>query len=187
MPVYNVEDVLEETLNYLIKQSTKKIEIICVDDGSSDNSLNILNDYAKKYKNIKVLQQNHEGAGAARNKGIKEAKGEYLLFLDSDDIFHKDLCKKSYNRAKLFNSDIVLFRTNKYKLENGSAKFCSKDCYWTYNSGENNSLYNRKEVTCGFCGEKFKVQNKRLKKTKIFFHQNLIHIALCLNMMLLKA
>ncbi len=114
MPVYNVEDILEETLNYLIKQSTKKIEIICVDDGSSDNSLNILKEYETKYKNIKILQQNHEGAGAARNKGIKEAKGEYLLFLDSDDIFHKDLCKKSYNRAKLFNADIVLFRTNKY-------------------------------------------------------------------------
>lgn len=124
MPVYNVEHILEETLDYLINQSIKKIEIICIDDGSSDNSLNILNAYAKKYKNIKILQQDHEGAGAARNKGIKEAKGEYLLFLDSDDIFHKDLCKKSYNRAKLFNSDIVLFRTNKY---NESTKKISEE------------------------------------------------------------
>ena len=114
IPVYNVEHILEETLGYLINQSIKNIEIICVDDGSSDNSLNILKDYAKKYKNIKVIQQEHEGAGSARNKGIKEAKGKYLLFLDSDDIFHKDLCKKSYNRAILFNSDIVLFRTNRY-------------------------------------------------------------------------
>lgn len=114
IPVYNVENVLKETLDYLVKQSIKRIEIICIDDGSNDKSLEILKEYKSKYKNFKVLQQDHEGAGAARNKGIKEAKGEYLLFLDSDDIFHKDLCKKTYNRAKLFNSDIVLFRTNRY-------------------------------------------------------------------------
>lgn len=114
MPVYNVEDILRETLDYLINQTTKKIEIICVDDGSSDKSFEILKEYEDKYNNIKVLQQNHEGAGEARNKGIKEATGEYLLFLDSDDIFHPDLCKKAYNRAKLFDAEIILFKTDRY-------------------------------------------------------------------------
>ena len=79
-----------------------------------------------------------------------------------------DICRGGNIPTKCLNCNTE-FSTNKYKLENGSGKFCSKDCYWKYNRGENNPLYNKKEVTCGFCGEKFKVQNKRLKKTKIFY------------------
>lgn len=114
IPVYNVINYLDETLNSLLNQTMKNIEIICIDDGSNDGSYELLKKYEKNNKNIKVYKQNHEGAAPARNLGIEKSQGEYLLILDSDDIFDKTLCEKTYNRARLFNADIVLFKAKKY-------------------------------------------------------------------------
>ena len=87
IPVYNTEKYLRECLDRVISQTLADIEIICVDDGSTDSSLEILKEYAQKDKRIKILQQENKGAGAARNFGLKKAKGEYVAFMDADDKY----------------------------------------------------------------------------------------------------
>ena len=114
IPVYNCENYLEECLNTILNQSMKEIEVICIDDESTDNSYNILLEYQNKDKRVKVFKQPHSNAGNARNLGIKNAKGKYLLFLDSDDIFEKDLCKKAYLNANKHHADILFFGAYKY-------------------------------------------------------------------------
>ena len=87
IPVYNVEEYLRECLDSVVNQTLKEIEIICVDDGSTDNSLEILKEYAQKDKRITVITQNNSGSGTARNCGINIAKGDFIAFMDSDDIY----------------------------------------------------------------------------------------------------
>lgn len=85
IPIYNVEKYLSQCLESIANQTLKDIEIICIDDGSTDNSLNILNEYKNKDKRFVILTQHNEGAANARTKGMKIAKGEYIGFVDSDD------------------------------------------------------------------------------------------------------
>lgn len=107
VPVYNVEQYLERCLKSLIEQTLKEIEIICVNDGSKDNSLSILKDYAKKDSRIKIINKENEGISAARNSGIDIAKGEYISFIDSDDWVDLDFLEKLYKSAIKVNADIA--------------------------------------------------------------------------------
>ena len=86
IPVYNVEKYLRECLDSVVNQTLKDIQIILIDDGSTDSSLGICKEYAQKDNRIKIIEQKNQGAGAARNRGMSEAKGDYLYFLDSDDF-----------------------------------------------------------------------------------------------------
>ena len=86
IPVYNVEDYLRQCLDSVINQTLKDIEIICVDDGSTDNSLQIFREYEQKDSRVKVLTQKNQYAGVARNTGMNIARGHYYVFLDSDDF-----------------------------------------------------------------------------------------------------
>ena len=95
MPVYNVEKYLKESLASLISQSFKNFELICVDDGSTDKSGEILRSMKPKFRRMTILEQKNKGAGAARNAGIKAAKGKYLFFMDADDICDKRLLEKT--------------------------------------------------------------------------------------------
>lgn len=122
VPVYNVEKYLRKCLDSLISQTLKDIEIICVDDGSTDSSLKILELYAAKSYQIKILRNNHEGVSAARNLGIKEAVGEYLGFVDSDDYVDKNFFERMYNAAKNNNCDIACAGFRRFKHFNGSIK-----------------------------------------------------------------
>lgn len=99
IPVYNTENYLAKCLNSLTKQTLEDIEIICINDGSTDNSLGILNDFAKKDSRIKVLSQKNLKQGAARNNGLKIAQGEFVTFVDSDDWVDSDYLEKLYNAA----------------------------------------------------------------------------------------
>ena len=87
MPVYNDEDYLNEAIDSILKQTLKDIEVICVNDGSTDNSLKILNDYSSRHDFIKVFSKENEGSGIARNYALTKATGEFIAYLDSDDIF----------------------------------------------------------------------------------------------------
>lgn len=87
IPVYNVDKYIEKTINYLIEQTYSDFEIICVNDGSTDNSLKILNKMSKVDNRIRIINKKNTGAGDSRNKGLEESKGEYVIFLDADDIF----------------------------------------------------------------------------------------------------
>lgn len=107
VPVYNVEKYLTKCLNSLINQSLKEIEIICVNDGSTDSSGKILKEFAKKDSRIKVLTQQNSGQSAARNLAINNAIGEYLGFVDSDDWVDLDYFEKLYKTAKENDCDIA--------------------------------------------------------------------------------
>ena len=100
IPIYNVEKYLEECLDSVVNQTFKDIEIICVNDGSTDNSLQILEEYALKDNRIYIINQKNRGVSVARNNGIKKAHGEYICFIDPDDIYPTDdILEVLYNTA----------------------------------------------------------------------------------------
>lgn len=111
LPVYNVSDYLRQCMDSIVGQTLKDIEIICVDDGSTDDSLAILKEYEAKDQRVKVIQQANAGAGAARNKGLEIATGEYLSFLDSDDFFEPDMLEKAWSKAHETRAQVVVFRS----------------------------------------------------------------------------
>lgn len=112
VPVYNVEEYLEKCLNSLAKQTLKDLEIIIVNDGSPDNSQQIIDKYAKKYKNIKAYTKLNGGLSDARNFGIQKATGEYITFIDSDDYVNVHMYKTMYEKAKSGNFDMVVCDLN---------------------------------------------------------------------------
>ena len=108
IPVYNNAQYLDECLISVINQTEKDIEIICIDDKSTDNSLEILNNYAKKDNRIKVLTLlKNQGVSNARNIGLKVITGEYVCFLDSDDFFETDYCKLLLENIIKFKTDLA--------------------------------------------------------------------------------
>jgi glycosyltransferase involved in cell wall biosynthesis len=109
LPVYNVENYLEDCLDTIINQTLKDIEIICVNDGSTDKSSDILKKFAAKDDRITIINQENQGAGVARNKGLRIAKGEYLSFLDADDFFELDMLEKAYNYSLKNSLDVCVY------------------------------------------------------------------------------
>lgn len=109
VPVYNTAKYLPQCLDSILSQTMPNFEVICVDDGSTDDSLKILYEYAAKDGRVRVVQQDNMTAGAARNRGMDLAVGEYLLFLDSDDFFSERLIETAYGIAKQYDADITLF------------------------------------------------------------------------------
>lgn len=114
IPVYNVEDYLEQCLDSVINQTLKELEIICINDGSTDSSLEILRKFEAKDKRITVIDKKNEGLSATRNLGINLAKGEYISFIDSDDYIDLNFYEKLYNAAIKYKADIAC--TNLYRL-----------------------------------------------------------------------
>ena len=108
VPVYNVEDYLKECLDSIINQTLKEIEILCIDDCGTDNSIDILREYSKKDDRIKIIShKENKGLGPARNTGINETKGEYISFIDSDDYISRDYLENLYNTIIKYDTDIV--------------------------------------------------------------------------------
>lgn len=118
IPIFNTRKFLNKCLDSLLNQSLTDIEIICVDDGSTDNSLKILKSYANKDDRVKVLTRENNGAGAARNLGLKYVNGKYILFVDSDDWFEEDGLKLLYDKAEQLNVDLLLFDSIEHKINN---------------------------------------------------------------------
>lgn len=114
IPIYNSSEYIRETINSIVCYINDSIEVICVDDGSTDDTLNILAEYSG-YRNIKLLQQKHLGASKARNYGISEAKGKYILFFDSDDILNGEVIHHILPILKKEEIDLFIFN---YKLIN---------------------------------------------------------------------
>ena len=113
IPVYNVEAYLKECLDSFLNQELKEIEVICVNDGSTDNSLNVLKEYQQKDSRVIVINQENKGQGEARNVGIDASRGEYLFFADPDDYIEENSLSKLYSYARENNSNIVWFN---YKI-----------------------------------------------------------------------
>lgn len=117
IPVYNTELYLRECLDSVINQTLQEIEIICVDDGSTDRSLEILREYEARDGRIRVLTQPNVNAGAARNRGMDLARGEYLSFLDADDFFEPKMLERAYATARNCGAEILVYRCNNYITE----------------------------------------------------------------------
>ncbi len=119
LPVYNVECYLRQCLDSIVGQTLKELEIICVDDGSTDGSPDILREYAEKDARIHILHQNNQTLGPARNNGMKLARGKYLVFLDSDDFFAPDMLEAMAARAEETSADIVLCAYRRFDSATG--------------------------------------------------------------------
>lgn len=134
IPVYNSETYLSKCLDSVINQTLNEIEVICINDASMDNSLKILNYYSNLSNKVKIIDcKENKGQGNRRNLGINQAKGKYILFLDSDDWLELDACEKLFKRAEKTNVDLLLFDQIEHH-ENNTVK---KRIYFKYNEINN--------------------------------------------------
>ena len=143
IPVYNTEEYLEECIDSVINQTLEEIEIICINDGSTDNSLEILNASAEKDRRIKVLSHENKGLGATRNVGIDLAKGEFIYFLDSDDFIDPNTLEETYSLAKEKDLDCVIFQGITYDDEN---KRFYEERYYTMDHLISDTVFNYKDI-----------------------------------------
>lgn len=147
VPFYNVEGYIEKCLETLVNQKLKEIEIILVNDGSKDRSINIVEKFLQRYpEKIVYLEKENGGLSDARNFGIPHAKGEYVAFLDSDDYVEKDMYENMYELAKRENSDMV-------------------ECnfYWEYPDKKKEDI-----------GKEYQVNNEMLEKVRVVAWNKLI-------------
>ncbi|MDP1369841.1 CDP-glycerol glycerophosphotransferase family protein [Acinetobacter lwoffii] len=134
LPVYNVQEYLVECLESILSEKTVNLEVIAVNDGATDSSLKILQDFYKKDYRVKIVNKNNEGLGAARNTGVKYAKGKYIWFVDSDDIVEQDAIKKSVLQLNKTGSDFIV-TSYTYLVENKK----KRPAHWIRN------LHNKKD------------------------------------------
>ncbi len=117
IPCYNAEKYLRQCLDSVAGQTLREIEIICVDDGSSDTTMDILREFGEKDERFKIITQENAGAGAARNNGLRQAAGEYLSFLDADDFFELDMLEKAFAAAEKEQVDFVVYNSDQYHMD----------------------------------------------------------------------
>ena len=115
IPVYNAEEFLDESINSILNQTFTDIELVCVNDGSKDNSLEMLNNFAKNDSRVKVIDKPNGGCGSARNKALDNAKGEYVYFFDPDDYVLPNAFEKLYDNAISNDSDLVMFKIARFR------------------------------------------------------------------------
>ena len=177
VPVYNTEKYLDKCIQSLVEQSLESLEIILLDDGSSDSSGEICERYGQRYENVCVYHLKNGGPSKARNIGLRKAKGEYIGFVDSDDYVKKDIYKLLYEEAKQHKSDIVMCS---YAIDNGNTSYelnmnyraayegheqiVSELCA-AYSQIYHNGLYS-------VCNKIF--EHDMLQKNKILFDEDLI-------------
>ena len=123
IPVYNVEKYLRESLNSIANQTLTEFEVICINDGSTDNSLSLLEEYAQKDARFKIISQENQGQGVARNKGLKIAEGEYIVFLDPDDWLETNALEEIYTYFKQTKADVIEFNYKEYNDYSGKFRF----------------------------------------------------------------
>ena len=163
VPVYNVEKYLRKCLDSVCNQTLKDIEIICINDCSQDNSLEILKEYASKDKKIKIINfKQNQGVAVARNEAIKIARGEYIAFCDSDDSLSLNFCEALYYKAKKDNAQVVLTKSACY------SKFSYKNITWLLMY----SIALRQNMFIDFCFWAEIYERKLLQENKIEFIPN---------------
>lgn len=142
-PVYNTEKYLDDYFKSILMQECKDYEVICIDDGSNDKSGDILNAYAKKNNNIKIIKQENSGPGTARNKGIRNAVGEYILFVDSDDMLTNNALNILASKCSLSEANIYTFNIDEVFNDKGTDEQYKE---YTRTKQKYNGIYNGKEL-----------------------------------------
>ncbi|WP_407431826.1 glycosyltransferase [Methanobrevibacter sp.] len=165
VPVYNTGNYLEECLDSIVNQSLKDIEIICVNDGSTDNSLKILEEYAKKDSRVKILTIENSGLSIARNVGIKHANGKYIGFVDSDDFVNEYMFEKLYVSCELNNLDLSICKISLF--DNVTGKFYDDMEYYNLSVFENleKDVFNADDTTSFTCDIVVNAYNKLYRKS----------------------
>lgn len=179
VPVYNTESYLCECLDSIINQTIENMEIICVNDGSTDNSLEILEEYAKKDSRIKIFTIENSGLSIARNYGMNHAMGEYIGFVDSDDYIDLEMFEKLYAKSKAKNLDMCMCKISTF--EDGTD--IVDDDFWYFALNDFNNLKkdvfshkDTKEFLCEIAVTSFnKIYKKSfIDKNNIEFPENII-------------
>ena len=165
IPIFNGERFLSSCLNSVISQTLKNIEIICIDDGSKDESLNILKNYSKLDKRIIIISHKNMGPGIARNKGIAISKGKYISFMDSDDLYPDNFTLKLMYTKAIQNKVIICGGGLKQFIQKNNNTFFSKPIFY-FNS---ESIINYNEYQFHFGFTRFIFNKNFIKKNKIFF------------------
>lgn len=185
IPVYNVEPYIRKCLDSVFAQTQKEIEVIVVNDGSTDGSMNIVNEYEKKNKNLRIIDQDNKGLGAARNVGLREATGKYVYFLDSDDWIIPKTLEMCYQYAEQDSLQVVFFDAQAfwdkdYKIEgpDRGAGYDRRKVILDYNTIYKGYIFFEKYVRLGglvisvclqYTEREFLLQNN------IFFQEGILH------------
>lgn len=194
MPCYNTEQYVEETLKSVLKQSFKDYEIICLNDGSTDGTLEILNRYQKSYPNIRVISSENHGVAYQRNTGVQCAQGKYIYYMDSDDLLRENCLETLYQYAEADNLDIVYFEADSFyetkEIEEAFPQFLTlyhrhKDYDGVYD-GRNlyiqmeNAGDIRMSVGLQFTRRQFLIENNIKFGTERYFEDNLYTVQVML-------
>lgn len=126
IPVYNVGEYIKECLDSILMQSYTDLQIIVVDDESSDNTINIVKDYENKFQNFTLLHQQNAGVSVARNTAFPYIKGDYTIYIDPDDFLELDMLENMYNKAKSKKADIVISEFYVYYDEDDKRNYIEK-------------------------------------------------------------
>ena len=133
VPVYNAEQYLPKCLDSILNQTYKYLEVICINDGSYDNSINILNQYKAQDSRMVVIDKSNEGVSATRNCGLKQATGEYFMFVDADDWIEPDTCEKALTVMEDNNADIVMWSyVSERGFSNSQKTIFPNDCVFEH-------------------------------------------------------
>lgn len=174
IPVYNVEKYIDRCITSVVNQTYGNLEIILVDDGSHDSCPAICDEWAKKDSRIKVIHKENAGAGLARNTGVDNSDGEYVLFVDSDDYIDTETVKRCVSAAQNDGSDIVMFGRTDVKSNGKTEKRPILTDIYYYKNGEvseeilSGLFINQKGFGVGVCGKLFNLDI--IKKNGIRFH-----------------
>lgn len=172
IPVYNMEEYLDICLESLLSQTLNEVEVIFVDDGSTDKSVEKLKTYIEKYNNIRLLCQKHKGVSAARNLGIRHSSGDYITFVDADDYVEYNMYNKLYNMAYENNSDMIICDFyEKYEDKKESVRVLKNvDNYENVLDVVKNEIINKHEYA--FCFNKLYKSNI-IKNNNIAFNESI--------------
>lgn len=175
IPCYNVEKYLRQCLDSVINQTLKEIEIICVNDGSTDGTQKILEEYAKKDNRILVINKPNGGQASARNAGMEKMQGEYVAFLDSDDWVDLNFYEKLYNATKRNNVDFAIGEILLHNSNNEVSKKCLANIpLFKLKTGSYKHINDKSHViySCSVCNKLYKANI--IKENKLLFPQNLL-------------
>ena len=176
IPVYNVEAYIEDCISSILRQNTENIEIIMVNDGSTDNSLSMCEKYAKQSENVSVYCQTNQGLSAARNTGISKARGKYILFLDSDDCLADNCLDRLKNDLRENESDIYLGRSLRFLDGTKDYTLCQVD-YSQFNNQNPAVCFAELNKTEGFWFAAWLVIIKKdfLLEHNLYFRNGIYH------------
>lgn len=182
IPVYNTERYLRECLDSVLSQSVKDIQVICVNDGSTDGSLAILEDYGIRDSRVIVVSQENRGQAAARNVGIQKAEGKFLVFLDSDDMIHPDALEEMLEKLRQKDAELFLYDADCIYETESLKEEARKDAYYhrkkSYGGPKNGQTMFVEQIEGGeLCDSASLMAVKRnwLLKKKLLFREGIVY------------